>query len=238
MAVPKVEHQPYFTVAIAQSHSAPQTLHCLTMEKIEGKTLDHVLENQDNIPPDQAIDWLRQMAQLLLEVHRKSIIHRDLKPGNIMVRENENHPYGELILIDFGAARLSTLTHLKKITQDEPQTKVVSLGYTAPEQKQGLPIFKSDLYALGCTFIHLLTGFSPNNVDYENLDLKQFIPHLNLVKILRDLTEIEPQKRLPNCRALLQEINQILVVQDAHFLALYWTGCSRWFTPKKAIAPS
>lgn len=235
-AVPKVEHQPYFTVAIARSSSTPVKLHCLMMEKIEGKTLDQVLENQSKIAPDQAIDWLRQMAQLLLEVHRKNIIHRDLKPGNIMVRQNDSHPYGELMLIDFGAARLGSLTYLEKITQGQPQAKVISLGYTAPEQKKGLPIFKSDLYALGRTFIHLLTGLNPHNIDYESSNLQQFIPHLNLVKILRDLTETDPAKRLPNCQSLLVAINRVLVAENAHPAALHWTVFSRWFTPKKAIA--
>ncbi len=159
--IPKVELDGYFTLAEA----GQEAVHCLVMEKIDGLNLKQWLENQGNQPltQEQAIAWLIQMSQILAQVHRQGLIHRDIKPSNIMLRAN-----GQLVLIDFGAVREVTETYLQKQSMNEMGTLIFSVGYTPPEQMEGQAVMQSDFYALGRTFIYLLTGKHPNDFDKDS----------------------------------------------------------------------
>lgn len=153
--IPKVEPDGYFTFWPQDSQ---EPVHCLIMEKIEGINLRDWLRNQNNQPitPEQGIDWLKQLAEILTQIHRQHYLHRDIKPSNIMLK-----PDGQLVLIDFGAVREATGTYLQKL-QGRGGTVIISPGYTPPEQVNGRAVFpKSDFYALGRTFVHLLTGLHP-----------------------------------------------------------------------------
>ena len=72
-------------------------------------------------------------------------------------------PTGELVLIDFGTAREMSNTYLAQIGSTEGITKISSAGYTPPEQEKGYAVLQSDFYALGRTFVYLLTGTNINN---------------------------------------------------------------------------
>ena len=152
--IPKVEPDGYFTFWPQDSQ---QPLHCLVMEKIEGINLKEWLRNQNNQPitPQQAIAWLKQLAEILVQIHLKQYLHRDIKPSNIMLQPN-----GRLVLIDFGGVREAAKTYLQKL-EGRGGTVIISPGYTPPEQANGRPVLKSDFYALGRTFVHLLTGKHP-----------------------------------------------------------------------------
>ncbi|WP_407889987.1 serine/threonine protein kinase [Scytonema sp. NUACC26] len=131
-------------------------LHCIVMEKIEGPNLEQWLRQQQNRPisQDQAIAWLKQLAEILGLVHGKQYLHRDIKPSNIMIR-----PDGQLVLIDFGTAREVTRTYLAKLHGSAGGvTAIMSSGYSPPEQLNGLAVPQSDFFALGRTFVFLLTG--------------------------------------------------------------------------------
>jgi serine/threonine protein kinase len=152
--IPKVEPEGYFTFWPQDSQ---EPLHCLVMEKIEGINLKEWLRNQNNQPimPEQAIAWLKQLAEILIQIHRQHYLHRDIKPSNIMLQPN-----GRLVLIDFGAVREATETYLQKL-EGRGGTVIISPGYTPPEQVNGRAVLQSDFYALGRTFVHLLTGEHP-----------------------------------------------------------------------------
>lgn len=153
--IPSVDPDGYFTVQ--QDLSADQ-LHCLVMELIPGDDLRQWLGDRNNQPvtTDQAIDWLQQMVEILSQIHRHHCFHRDIKPSNIMLRPN-----GQLALIDFGAVREVTETYLQKCEDDITRTHVYSRGYTPIEQMQGRAVPESDFFALGRTFVHLMTGSNP-----------------------------------------------------------------------------
>ncbi|MEB3826697.1 serine/threonine-protein kinase, partial [Phormidium sp. CCY1219] len=145
----------YFTVS---ARNASEPLHCLVMEYVEGQDLRQWLQSRGNQPleSDRAIAWLGELAAILHQVHQKNFFHRDIKPSNIMLK-----PDGHLALIDFGAARQVSRTYLQKVKGGMPVTGIISAGYTAPEQAIGKAVPQSDFFALGRTFVYLLTGKEP-----------------------------------------------------------------------------
>ena len=152
--IPKVDRDGYFTFTPANSTEA---FHCLVMEKIAGANLQDWLKNRGRpISQEQALNWLKQLSEILDQVHRLNYFHRDIKPHNIMCKPN-----GQLVLIDFGTAREVSATYFAKVGQGQNVTGIVSPGYTPPEQTNGKAVPQSDFFALGRTFVYLLTGKPP-----------------------------------------------------------------------------
>ena len=175
--IPRIEPDGYFQVF---PRGAKEPLHCIVMEKIEGPNLKQWMQQQGNHPisADQALNWLKQLAEILHLVHKKNYFHRDIKPENIMLRPN-----GQLVLIDFGTAREMTFTYLAAVSGTGSITKVSSAGYTAPEQEQGHAVPQSDFYSVGRTFVYLLTGKNlTNQAIYDairnELNWRNFAPEL------------------------------------------------------------
>ena len=155
--IPKIEEDGYFTFLPADSE---EPLHCLVMEFINGSNLMDWMKSRGNRPINQtqAINWLIQLSEILEKVHQQHYFHRDIKPHNIMRKPN-----GQLVLIDFGTVREVSNTYIEKIKDGENVTGIVSPGYTAPEQTNGKAVPQSDFFALGRTFVYLLTGKSPTS---------------------------------------------------------------------------
>ncbi|WP_204139654.1 serine/threonine-protein kinase [Halomicronema sp. CCY15110] len=165
--VPLVEADGYF---VYRPQDGPP-LHCMVMEKIDGPNLLQWMQQQGNHPigERQAFQWLYQLTEILRRVHQRNYFHRDIKPDNVMLRSS-----GQLVLVDFGAAREMSQTYLAQVS-GSGVTTISSAGYTPPEQEQGQAVPQSDFYALGRTIIFLLTGRSPN-------DPALYDPMLNLFK--------------------------------------------------------
>ena len=110
----------------------------------------------DNLQPERALFFMRQIASGLGAMHALNIIHRDLKPSNILLR-NKN----TLVIADFGTAKI-----LYGKTQN-PTNKIIGTPYyMSPEQGTGKTIDqRSDIYSLGALFYHLLTGKRPFTAD-------------------------------------------------------------------------
>lgn len=156
--IPRVETDGYFNYL----DPGGDIVHCLLMEKIEGKNLKQWLASSDNQPMSQelAIAWLGQLADILAQLHQQELIHRDIKPSNIMLKPN-----GQLVLIDFGAVREVTETYLYRQKANLTGTVIISAGFTPPEQAEGQAVAQSDFFALGRTFVYLLTGKRPIDFD-------------------------------------------------------------------------
>ena len=125
----------------------------MVMEFVEGKTLTELLEDRGGVmPEDEAVRYIKQVAEALEEVHNASYLHRDIKPDNIVVRRN-----GEAVLLDFGIAR--------QFAAQKTQSMTVALTkeYAPLEQYGSQARFGpyTDIYALGATLYHLLTGQAP-----------------------------------------------------------------------------
>ncbi|WP_019500964.1 serine/threonine-protein kinase [Pseudanabaena sp. PCC 6802] len=205
--IPRIEADGYFAFYPANSK---EPLHCMVMEKVEGLDLQQYMAQRNYRPISQqlALEWLNQTFTILHEVHQQQFFHRDIKPANIMLRAD-----GQLVLIDFGAAREMTGTYMAK--QEGGQvTGIHSLGYTPPEQMNGQAVPQSDFFALGRTFAFLLTGRPPNDMYDPYTDQCHWREHsVNLSPAIADLIDRLmarlPSQRSQNTQAVLQELAEI-----------------------------
>src|SRR6516164_1690378 len=125
--------------------------HFLVMEYIDGRTLeDQLNQNGGKLAATQVIDVAIQVLETLEYLHGlpQPVIYRDLKPSNVMITAN-----GRVKLIDFGIARF--------FAPLSSATMIGTQGYAPPEQYRGKVEARSDLYALGATMHHALSGRDP-----------------------------------------------------------------------------
>ena len=145
----------------------------LVQELIEGENLYNELQTKGVFTEAQIYQLLDEILPVLQFIHDRQVIHRDIKPDNIVrkrsIRNYElritNYELGttnyelvvpNFVLVDFGAAK-SFVSN----TANRTGTLIGSAEYVAPEQARGKAVPQSDLYSLGVTCIHLLTGISP-----------------------------------------------------------------------------
>jgi serine/threonine protein kinase len=138
----------------------------LVQELIEGENLYNELQTKGIFTETQIYQFLEEMLPVLQFIHDRQVIHRDIKPDNIIRKKsitnyelgitNYELPDPSLVLVDFGAAK-SFVSN----TANRTGTLIGSAEYVAPEQARGKAVPQSDLYSLGVTCIHLLTGISP-----------------------------------------------------------------------------
>lgn len=199
--IPKVDLDGYFPFT---PNNSTQEVYCLVMEKIEGQNLEQWLEVNGKLSQSLTLNWLRQLIEILDVIHQNRSLHRDIKPSNIMLK-----PDGQLVLIDFGTIRKITPTYLADVGIKNVTTNF-SQGYTPPEQINGQTIQQSDFYALGRTFVHLLTGKPPfdlpKNYQTGNLYWRDYAPHISkpLANFIDDLMAFNPADRPPNTAVILQ----------------------------------
>lgn len=124
----------------------------LIQEFIDGRNLEQELIEDGVFDEAQIQALLVDLLSVLKFIHQHQVIHRDIKPANIIRRRTDR----KLVLVDLGAAKYATGTALARTG-----TTIGSAEFTAPEQTRGKAVFASDLYSLGATCIHLLTGLSP-----------------------------------------------------------------------------
>jgi serine/threonine protein kinase len=138
----------------------------LVQELIEGENLYNELQTKGLFTEAQIYQLLEEMLPVLQFIHDRQVIHRDIKPDNVVRKRsitnyelgitNCESPVPSLVLVDFGAAK-SFVSN----TANHTGTLIGSAEYVAPEQARGKAVPQSDLYSLGVTCIHLLTGISP-----------------------------------------------------------------------------
>ena len=166
----------------------------IVMDYIEGNPLSLALQEYGPQPQEYVIEWARQLCDVLGYLHSRkpAIIYRDLKPGNIMLR-----PDGTIILIDFGTARQY------KRAGKEDTTCLGTRGYAAPEQfgGQGQTDARTDIYCLGTTLYHLVTGHNPCEPPYELYPIRHWNPSLSqgLEQIISKCTQMNPADRYQSC---------------------------------------
>lgn len=209
--IPKAEADAYF---LYYPNNSQQPLHCLVMEKIEGLNLQQYIQKRGSpIDEKSAIRWLGQLVTILQAVHSQNFFHRDIKPSNIMLKVD-----GQLVLIDFGTAREITETFVTKQASGQV-TGVISAGYTPPEQLNGQAIPQSDFFALGRTFIYLLTGKDPNhfyNFQTDELSWREAVPNLSpqLGDFLDRLMARFPSQRPQTVEVIWQLFKQLNYTLD------------------------
>jgi hypothetical protein len=246
--VPKVEPGSYFEVSVERwaiatnpggaissgfSQNSPSTisttLPCLVMEKINGQTLQDILEEHpQGCPEAWVVNWFYQALEILQELHIHRIVHRDLKPANLMVRLET----GQLVAIDFGGAKQM---HTQPIHRSISSTRLVSPGYSPPEQVEGGDIQPvADFYALGRTLIHLLTGRYP--VQLED-PITGELRWRNLVQVNPDLADLLDQlvRANPQRRPTSAEEIQLRLGKIAPFVAAHGRAAVGLTVPKNPV---
>ncbi|MBR6770641.1 MAG: serine/threonine protein kinase [Lachnospiraceae bacterium] len=175
----------------------------LIMEYIEGINLEEYIRRQQRIPEQKAVDWAKKLAEVLIYLHERErpVVYRDMKPSNIMIDRK-----GELWLVDFGTA------YLQYHEGREAFVQAGTHGYAAPELFQGKGRGevdeRSDIYGLGATLFHLLTGCNPALPPYLIQPLRTYDRCLSprLERIVKKATEEEKEKRYQTVRQMKEEL--------------------------------
>lgn len=170
----------------------------IVMDYIEGRPLSEALQREGAQPQDRVIEWAKQICDVLGYLHSRKppIIYRDMKPSNVMLR-----PDGNIMIIDFGTAREY------KSASIADTTCLGTQGYAAPEQfgGHGQTDARTDIYCLGATLYHLLTGHNPCLPPYEMYPIRQWNPNLSsgLEQIIQKCTQKNPNDRYQSCAELM-----------------------------------
>lgn len=188
----------------------------VVMDYVEGEPLSSVLAKYGAQPQEEVLKWAKDLCLVLDYLHTRKppIIYRDMKPANIMLQPN-----GNIKLIDFGIA--------KEYKEDEiaDAHRMGTRGYAAPEQFDGKTDARTDVYCLGATLYHLLTGKNPcDSMDgsnsgksrgkgfsdgleniIQNYPIRYWNPQLSsgLESIIQKCTMLNPEDRYQSCAELL-----------------------------------
>ena len=217
--------------------------HFFVMDYVEGQSLARLVGNQP-LPAKRAAAYLKTIAEAAHYAHERGILHRDLKPSNVLI-DAQDQPH----LVDFGLARRlegnSELTVTGQV--------LGSPHYLPPEQAAGQRARvsrRTDVYALGATFYHLLAGRPPFQAESlaQTLDLvlhaDPIAPRLLNPSVPRDLETIclkclekEPSRRYPTAKALADELGRFLGGEPIRARPLGLAGQMwRWCRRKPQVA--
>lgn len=183
----------------------------IVMDYIQGNSLSKAIEEYGALPQDDVIHWAKQLCDVLGYLHSQNppIIYRDMKPANIMLK-----PDGNITLIDFGTAREFKEKNLADTTC------LGTMGYAAPEQFGGMGQTdgRTDIYCLGATLYHLVTGKNPCEPPYEIRPIREINPSLSggLERIILKCTQPNPANRYQNAAELMYALEHYDEIDDIY----------------------
>lgn len=183
----------------------------IIMDYIQGNALNKALEEFGAQPQEHVIEWAKQLCDVLGYLHSRTpaIIYRDMKPANIMLK-----PDGNVTLIDFGTAREFKEKNLADTTC------LGTIGYAAPEQFGGMgqTDARTDIYCLGATLYHLVTGMNPCEPPYEIRPIRDINPNLSsgLERIILKCTQRNPDDRYQSAAELLYALEHYEEIDDLY----------------------
>ncbi len=183
----------------------------IVMDYIQGNSLQKALQEYGAQPQNVVIEWAKQLCDVLVYLHSRepSIIYRDMKPANIMLK-----PDGKVTLIDFGTAR-----EFKERNLADTHC-LGTVGYAAPEQfgGRGQTDGRTDIYGLGATLYHLVTGMNPCEPPYEIRPIRQINPALSggLEKIILKCTQNNPDDRYQSAAELMYALEHYEEIDDLY----------------------
>lgn len=199
-------------VKIYEVGNTPQKY--IAMEYVEGQSFTQLIHNKIDII--QIVKILRQISNALHIAHKNNIIHRDIKPSNILVSNS-----GKAKLMDFGLIKFYDSSNMEKALSC-PDDIIGTLSYMAPEQLQGKPDKRSDIYSLGATMYQALTGVPPFQGQTWNImhqimtsvplpirQVNKAIP-IRLAKICNKCMEQKIEKRYQSAKLLEQDFINFL----------------------------
>ena len=197
----------------------------ITMEYVEGKTLDR-LTPENGLSLKTFLEWLEPIAHALLAAHKRGIIHRDVKPGNIMIAAD-----GTPKILDFGLAQfeqsLAGIQSANDITA--PGQIIGTPSYMSPEQAEGSEVdIRSDIFSFGTVMYEALTGKRPFRGSSQGLIVKAVVnsdpePITRyradvppaLIKMVERCLEKSPGKRFQSMRDIRSILKEARTASDA-----------------------
>lgn len=181
----------------------------LVMEYIRGESLHNFIMREGTIPEKKACEWALQLLELFSYLHEQKppVIYRDLKPDNIIVC-----PDGNLRVVDFGTA------YHTRYDKRRVENMAGTAGYAAPEQLCGNADERSDIYTLGATLYHMLTGHNPARPPYGVRPVRCMNPELtqDMEWIVGKCTEEEPEKRYQTVEDLKADLKKRMFSGKRH----------------------
>lgn len=183
----------------------------IVMDYIEGNSLSTALEEYGAQTQEDVIEWALQLCDVLGYLHSRepAIIYRDMKPANIMLK-----PDGTVMLIDFGTAREYKARNIADTTC------LGTIGYAAPEQFGGMgqTDARTDIYCLGATLYHLVTGCNPSEPPYEIKPIREINPALSggLERIITKCVQRNPDDRYQSCAELMYALEHFEEIDDRY----------------------
>lgn len=181
----------------------------IIMDYIQGNSLNKILEEYGAQSQENVIEWAKQLCDVLGYLHSRQppIIYRDMKPANVMLK-----PDGNVALIDFGTAREFKEKNLADTTC------LGTVGYAAPEQFGGMgqTDARTDIYCLGATLYHLVTGKNPCEPPYVIKPIREINPTLSsgLEKIILKCTQRDPNDRYQSAAELMYALDHYNIIDD------------------------
>lgn len=183
----------------------------IVMDYIQGNPLSKALEEYGAQPQEYVIEWAKQLCDVLGYLHTRTpaIIYRDMKPANVMLK-----PDGNVTLIDFGTAREFKEKNLADTTC------LGTVGYAAPEQFGGMgqTDARTDIYCLGATLYHLVTGMNPCEPPFEIRPIREINPALSggLERIILKCTQRNPADRYQSAAELMYALEHYEEIDDIY----------------------
>lgn len=215
MAFARLNHE---NIVKLYDYGSVDDLHYLSLEFIEGPSLDQIIKEKGRLSLEESLDIAIQVAKALEHAHQKRIIHRDIKPHNILVNQK-----GQVKVTDFGIAKAissATITHAGGM--------LGSVQYFSPEQAKGERAREaSDLYSLAVVMYEMLTGALPfSGESHFSIALKHVqerptnpsfynsaIPEKLELIILKTLSK-NPNYRYPDAKSLREALANYEACQD------------------------
>lgn len=205
-AVARLEH-PHI-IRVFEQRQSPQGHHYMAMELIQGEALDVRVKREGPVEPEAAARMGIAMASALGAAHAAGVLHRDLKPSNVLI-DGDDH----VVLTDFGLAKVVGSEALTR-TGEVLGTPVYMAPEQALAQREDIDV-RTDVYGLGATLYHLLTGRLPFQgkgvtqvltkiVRTPPRPLREVRPEIpeKLEAIVLRCMEKEPAKRFPSAAHL------------------------------------
>jgi len=180
----------------------------LVQTYIPAKSLEEYLQAGRTFSEAEVKQIAKALLEVLIYLHERlpPVIHRDLKASNVLLGDRSGEHVGQVYLVDFGSVKTAVAQ------PDGTLTVVGTYGYMPPEQFGGRAVPASDLYSLGATLIHLVTGSHPADLLQDEMKI-QFEQLVNLSPAFLDwlkwLTEPSLKYRPASARAALQALDNL-----------------------------
>lgn len=189
-------------------------LHYIAYEYVPGQNLRDVIRAKGWLEPAEAVNYTIQLAAALHHSSGAGVIHRDIKPSNVLIT-----PFGRAKLVDLGLARKTSIESSFELTV--PGTTLGTFDYISPEQARDPHSVdvRSDIYSMGCTLYHMLTGEPPYP---EGTVLQKLLDHQDkdppdpakknrrvspmLSHVVRKMMASQPNRRYPSPADLLRDL--------------------------------